>query len=80
MAQAHVAEKCTFLTTLQELARVGVVIAATVRVGQPLGTAVDASYVYATQVIPVLTAFSSTISLLVYMTSPPPLHNCLLKK
>ena len=70
MAQAHEDAKCTFLTTLQELARVGVVTAATPRVRQPLGTAMNASFAYATRAIPVLTAFSSTISLLVFMTSP----------
>ena len=70
MAQAHEDAKCTFLTTLQELARVGVVTTAALRVGQPLGIAMNASFVHATQAIPFLTAFSSIISLLVYMTSP----------
>ena len=40
----HCQKLATFLTTLQELARVGVITAAAPRVGQPLGTAMPASF------------------------------------
>ena len=68
--QAHGDENYTFLTTLQELARVDVDIAVALRVERLHGTAMNVSLGYATRVTLVLTAFSSIICLLVYMTSP----------